>query len=73
MCGAKSSNAWVNAADQICKAAAKRSTRLPGGIVSLGDLATGEVELSLYLLGEFELILKIVLNPIAESFDFPTG
>ena len=46
------------------------STGLTCGVVSCGDLAPRLIELGFQLIGEFELVFQIILEPCAQLFEF---
>ena len=64
------SNDLENVGDQTWSAAATDLLWLPSRELSGRNFAAGLVELSFYLVGQFKLVLKIIVNPFADCFDF---
>src|SRR3989442_1551402 len=68
----RASKAREKVSDQICSAAATL-LRLACGVFALGNLAPGLIEPGFHVVGEFERVFQIVVNPLAQRLDFGTG
>ena len=66
----RESNALENVGDQIWSAAATALLRLARRVLAGRNFAAGLVELGFYFIGQFKPVFKIVVNPVADFFDF---
>ena len=57
-------------ADQICSAAATGLFWLARRVLPRGNFGAGLVELRSYVVSQFNLVFKIIVNPFADFFDF---
>src|SRR5437773_11199920 len=66
----RESNALENVSDQIWSTAATASFRLARRVLAGRNFAARLVELGFYFIGQFKPVFKIVVNPVADFFDF---
>src|SRR6266705_1340870 len=66
----RESNALENVGDQICSAAATALFWLARGVLPRRNFGAGLVELGFYVVSQFKLFFKIIVNPFTNFFDF---